>query len=239
MTSERIKNIDCHDIKSWHNKIFLTFDLDWVSDDVLNYTLDVIEKQNVAATWFITHHTPLLERIGANPNFEMGIHPNFNFLLKGDISNGKGSDEILDKILEIVPDSKSVRSHSLVQSTILQKCFADKNQTHDCNHFIPYQSEIEIKPWKLWNGLIKCPHFWEDDLMCAYGAIEQKLSLKTTMLQIFAFHPIHVFLNTENLNRYETARPYFNKYKKLKQYENRQKFGTRNFLLNLLQQLDK
>jgi len=36
---ELIKNIDIKDPNSWQNKIFLTFDIDWCSDEVLEYTL--------------------------------------------------------------------------------------------------------------------------------------------------------------------------------------------------------
>lgn len=59
---------------SSYQKIFLTFDIDWASDEVLEYCIDIIEKANVKATWFVTHETPLLERLRANPNFELGIH---------------------------------------------------------------------------------------------------------------------------------------------------------------------
>ena len=74
---------------SSYEKVFLTFDIDWASDFVLEYCIDLIESAQVKATFFVTHETPLLERLRENPNFELGIHPNFNPLLEGDFRYGK------------------------------------------------------------------------------------------------------------------------------------------------------
>jgi len=43
MKFENIKNIDISNPSTWQDKIFLTFDLDWCSDEMLSYTLDIIE----------------------------------------------------------------------------------------------------------------------------------------------------------------------------------------------------
>ena len=67
--------------ETWRGRVFLTLDLDWACDGVLEDTIDLVEGEDVSATWFVTHDTPLLERIRSNPRFELGIHPNFNGLL--------------------------------------------------------------------------------------------------------------------------------------------------------------
>ena len=76
-----IKLINCQDPHTWRGKIFLTFDLDWCHDEVLRYLLDSLEQRNLSATFFVTHQTDLLERMRNNSQFELGIHPNFNYLL--------------------------------------------------------------------------------------------------------------------------------------------------------------
>jgi len=86
---ENIKNINIENHLSWENKIFLTFGLDWCSDEVLFYTLEIIEKYDIKATFFITHYTSLLEKIRKNSNIELGIHTNFNYLLSGDFRYGQ------------------------------------------------------------------------------------------------------------------------------------------------------
>ena len=202
-----IRNIDVDREQTWKNDVFLTFDIDWASDSILNHCIDIVEKAEVHATWFVTHETPVLGRLRENPKFDLGIHPNFNFLLNGQSSEQPNAEKIVDEILRIVPEAKTVRSHSMTQSTGLLKLFHDKGMTHDCNHFIPYQSGMDIKPWALWTGLTKVPYFWEDDLECVYGHQRPVLDLMNMPgLKVFDFHPIHVFLNTEDLDRYERTR---------------------------------
>jgi len=120
---ELIKNINIKDSKSWENKIFLTFDIDWCSDEVLEYTLDLLDQFDAKATFFVTHQTKLLDRIEKNENFELGIHPNFNFLLNGDFRYGKSMGEIVRYYLEIVPNAVSVRSHSMTQNSNILDLF--------------------------------------------------------------------------------------------------------------------
>lgn len=184
--------------------IVLTLDIDWACDEVLADCIDLVEEAAAPATWFVTHNTPLLHRLRANDNFELGIHPNFNPLFEG---NGKGAEQVIDEILAIAPEAVSVRSHSMVQSSRLLELFRRKGLRFDCNHFIPEQSGIILKPWRLWNGMIKVPHFWEDDAACIYdaGAAVRDL-VRRDGLKVFDFHPIHVFLNTEDLARYDQTR---------------------------------
>ena len=123
MKFSKIENISLTDEMTWMNNIFITLDIDWCSDDVLANSIDLLEKYDVSATWFVTHETPLLERLRENSKFELGIHPNFNFLLNGEQNNGRTSEEVIDRLLELVPDAKSVRSHSMTQSSVLLELF--------------------------------------------------------------------------------------------------------------------
>ena len=80
---------------SWQDQIFLTFDIDWALDAVLHDTIDLVEEAGVAATWYATHETPVLERLRSCQNYELGIHPDFNFLLEGDWRNGRNTGEVI------------------------------------------------------------------------------------------------------------------------------------------------
>lgn len=208
MKTSTISKIQAHDESTWKDTIFLTFDIDWAHDDVLSDTIDLVEKADVAATWFVTHDTPVLKRLRENPKFELGIHPNFNFLLEGDRRNGGNGREVIERMMAIVPEAKSVRSHSMTQSSILLELFVEVGLTHDVNHFVPHHAGIELKPWIVWNGLCKVPYCWEDDVQCLFGR-EDKMSdvMSLPGIKVFDFHPIHVFLNTESLERYELTRP--------------------------------
>jgi len=128
---------------TWETRFFLTFDIDWANDDVLADSIDLVEEANISATWFVTHDTPLLKRLRANSKFELGIHPNFNFLLNGDPSNGRNAEEVIDRLLCVVPEAKSVRSHSMTQSSHLLQLFVDRGIYYDCNHYIPKNAGLQ------------------------------------------------------------------------------------------------
>lgn len=234
-----ISQISVDDDATWKDSIFLTFDIDWAHDDVLSDTIDLVERAYVAATWYVTHDTPLLARLRQNPKFELGIHPNFNFLLEGDGRNGKNAQDVIERLMLVVPCARSVRSHSMTQSSGLLEAFKNAGLTHDVNHFIPNHLEFDISPWFLWNRMIRVPYVWEDDIHimhenCAPQREPVQLVHCYIGLKVFDFHPIHVFLNTESLDRYERTRSLHQTPKELikHRYEG---YGTRSRLIELLE----
>ena len=104
-----ISSIDLDKPRSWQDPSFITLDMDWCHDEVLYDTIHLLESSSVSATWFVTHKTKALERLRQNKNFEIGIHPNFNPLLAGDLANHRDAETILDQIFEIVPGSQVVK----------------------------------------------------------------------------------------------------------------------------------
>lgn len=226
---------ECKVKDNCNHKLYLTFDIDWACDEVLLDTIELVEHFGVAATWFVTHDTPLLERLRGNTKFELGLHPNFNSLLEGNCEVGLNAEKIIEDILKVVPEAKSVRSHSLTQNSRLQEIFIEKGLTHECNNLIPEQSNIILQPWKLWNGLLKVPHFWEDDAVCIYRNNTSITELlHRNGLKVFDFHPIHVFLNTESLSRYDETRQWHKSTSKLINHRY-SGHGTRSKLLQLLE----
>ena len=236
-TTHTISSINLSD--NFESKVFLTFDIDWAHDDVLSDTIDILDCYSVSATFFATHVSPTLERITANPLYELGIHPNFNPLIeKNSILN---CNSILEDIISIVPTAKSVRCHSMFQSSRILDIIASHNITHDVNHFIPYQSGINLLPWLHWNKLIRVPYFWEDDVHILYNSIASNNLTPRDILQqslpgikVFDFHPIHIFLNTDSLALYDNSRPYLHNPTRLQHFRN-PLFGTRNLLVDLLE----
>ena len=234
-----VSSIQIDNPSSWEDVIFLTFDIDWVHDRLLAETIDLVEQAHVKATWYVTHDTPLLDRLRANPKFELGIHPNFNFLLEGDARNGRNARDVIERLQTIVPEATSVRCHSMTQSSQLIALFKEMGLSHDANHFVPAQTGFELKPWKLWNDLIRVPYFWEDDLHVLYEYTGEPQSNPDELvrmgggLKVFDFHPVHVFLNTESLDRYEQTRPLHQTPDELIKHRY-QGYGTRNRLIELL-----
>lgn len=205
-----VREIDPDRPETWEGRLFLTLDIDWATDRVIEDSIELVESLGLRATWFVTHATPMVDRLRANPDFELGIHPNFNFLLEGDPRNGANAGEVIDRLLDLVPEARSVRSHAMTQSSNLTALFRDKGLTHDANHFIPEQTGIALKPWRHWWKLVKVPYFWEDDIHCLSETNTPMAELVGRPgLRVFDFHPIHLYLNTECMSRYEGARGSF------------------------------
>lgn len=240
----RISSID-PDIPDTYDRVFLTFDIDWAHDEVVHSAIDMVEKAGVEATWFITHASPIVNRLRGNPLFEIGIHPNFNFLLDGDKRNGGDIREVIDRLMNVCPEAKSLRSHSLSSSTKLLQLMPEYGLTHESNLYVPFSAGVtksSLVPFKLWNGVIRVPHIFEDDLHMLEGGGEKRsfngrimecLSLKGA--KVFDFHPIHVFLNSECFERYDSSRNVHHQPEELKllRYFGE---GTRRALTTLLEQ---
>ena len=221
----------------WSAEPYLSIDIDWAHDDVLADTIDLVELYRVPATWFVTHDTPLLARLRSHPAFELGIHPNFNCLLSGDGHAGRDATEVLDRLMAIVPEARSVRSHSTTQNSTLLDLFTRRGLTHECNTFIPVQAGMALKPWCLWTDLTRVPYFWEDDVACLYGPKSDDWPISRLVglpgIKVFDFHPVHIFLNTEHMDRYEKTRAWHRAPQELRdhRYEGE---GSRTRFLELL-----
>ena len=187
------------------NKIIaFTTDIDWACDEIILDLLNIFEENKIKLTIFSTHKTEVLRNINEDL-FEIGIHPNFNLLLNRD---GKNADEIMNDMLSIHPDSKGLRSHSGMRSSSLCELFKQKGLVYESNILLPYNNTI--KPFVLWNGLYQIPFNWEDDVHFLYNKSFENSGLNILDDNIvFNFHPIHVFLNSENQDRYLSAKPYY------------------------------
>jgi hypothetical protein len=228
---------------SWKDRLFFTIDIDWAHDEVLSDTIDLVDQAGVHATWFVTHDTPVLNRLRANRRYELGIHPNFNWLLRGNTRQCADAREVIARVQAIVPDARCLRSHSIVQSSGLLQNFSDTGFTHDVNKFIPASAGIPLKPWRLWNGMVRVPYNREDVVTCLYqekamAAPEVAETLRMGGLHVFDFHPIHTFFNTETMQRYERTRDLHHSPKELQMQRNPGK-GARTWLMELLYSMDE
>lgn len=231
----RISDIDLSDERSWKGKIFLTLDIDWAADFVLADTIDLLERSAVPATWFATHPTPMLERIRANPLFEIGVHPNFNPLLFSGARGDAGT--VVRDALALAPGCRAVRSHSVAQSTGILAAFAGEGLKYDCNMLIPWDAGMTLRPWRYWeSGMVRVPYLWEDDVTCLYGwplDADTDYWYQPDGINVLDFHPIHLYLNSESLDRYEASRAVQRDADKLLDFRS-ETAGARTFLENLL-----
>ena len=236
MRLSRIDTIDPADETTWAESLFVTVDLDWCADEILADTLDLLDRSRAPATLFVTHDTPVLDRIRNNPLWELGIHPNFNPLLSGDASGGADATEVIGRCLDLVPGARSVRSHALVQSTYLLREFSRLGLRYDCNTYIGHGAGIELAPISHFDGsLVRVPHLFEDDINLAQGPTWDHEAITTAAgLVVLDFHPIHVFLNTETVERYESTRAHHRDVDALRSHVNQRATGTRDLFRAIL-----
>ncbi len=187
------------------NRVVLTFDEDWAPEIALDFTANLLIENHVKSTWFITNDSPVLSKLRKRTDlFELGIHPNF---LPGS-SHGNSIETVLKYCLDIVPEAISVRSHSLFQSSHIIASIIDTNKIqNDVSLFLPETPFINSVVYRIGNKqLNRYPYYWEDDyqLMAREPVWDLNHFLSSgSGLKIFNFHPIHVFLNTVDLNNYK------------------------------------
>jgi hypothetical protein len=186
----------------------ITFDVDWAPDWTVELCANMCAAARVAATFFATHNSTVLSTLRRNPLFELGIHPNF---LPGS-SHGDSTRGVLDHCLEFVPEAISFRTHSLVQSTPLFECIADHYPQLGVDvslllYRCPQLSCFEMPFGASRRRLRRVPYGWEDDV----AAIDvswnwDHVPVPRPGVEVYAFHPIHVALNSNSIAPYRNLR---------------------------------
>jgi len=198
------------------NKIVLSFDLDWASDEVIDYTYQKVKKAGVKATFFVTHPTPMIEKFTNDPKVQLGLHPNFNsFFSSEEKESVKESFEYLSNLKRsLLPSTKIIRSHSLTTSSLLLSQFWELGFEISSNYAMYGQSGI--CPFHHPSGMVEMPIFFGDDGYISFKNSKYLPSFSDEYLlesdfigfRNFNFHPIHVALNTISIKQYNESRPY-------------------------------
>jgi hypothetical protein len=185
------------------NEFLVTLDVDWAPDWACEAVADELERREVRATWFVTHATPVLERLRARPELhELGVHPNF---LPGS-THGDGAGAVLEHVLGIVPEAVSVRSHGLFQWGDLFRLLIERGLRVDSSTFLPGLPGIRpVTQWRGRKSLLRVPFYFSEDHEVERPSPRLELAphLAVRGLKVFTFHPIHVCLNSAGAGPYE------------------------------------
>jgi hypothetical protein len=220
--------------------IYLTFDIDWVADEAIEWTAGLLQDLRVpGATFFATHDTPALTRL-RDRSFEIGMHPNLLPLLFGPRADEHTDVRtVLRQLRCVVPDAVSVRCHGLLHGHALSRVFQDEGFTHESNVMIPWSSGMMLQPYEFPPGMVQLPYNWGDYLHCVHTPPAQRLSasdyLRLPGLKIMNFHPVHVYLNTCSPDMYAQARSATADIARLRTFRNEREAGVRDFLIELVQ----
>jgi hypothetical protein len=187
---------------------FITIDVDWAPDFMIEAMADRLISAGVCATWLITHSSPALQRLRNHPHlFELGIHPNF----QAGSTHGATPEEVIDQCLDLVPEAKTVRTHGLVQSSNLLGLLATRGgiQT-DLSIFLPHLPSVHPTPfrWQNWE-ILRIPYVWEDDCEMSEPVAQwhgPDLAEEGRGPRIINLHPALVYLNWDSLAGYHEMR---------------------------------
>jgi hypothetical protein len=189
----------------------ITFDIDWAPDCAIDFTAGLLKERGVKSTWFVTHLSPAVERLRARPElFELGIHPNF---MPGS-SHGTEPEIVLRNCMSFVPDAVSVRTHGLLQSgNLFDSVMSLTPISCDVSLFLPLSRRVDVVKYERFGQVLwRIPYVWEDDYIMeaspvdarsddVFSGFDEALS-KASGVQVFNFHPIHVFLNSTSMDKY-------------------------------------
>jgi len=171
----------------------LTFDTDWVPQFVMDHVWERLRARPVPATVFCTSAYKFPDDL----ELEAGLHPNF---MPGS-THGASEDECLSHLRALYPQAKGSRSHRLFWHSGLRGRLMGHGIRYDASTFCPLQPHLE--PWDLY-GFTKLPVWWGDGFHLLRGLGTARFAppgLETPGLKILVFHPIHIYLNTAELER--------------------------------------
>ena len=139
----------------------------------------------------------------SDPNFEVGIHPNF----LPESTQGSSHEAVLDYCIDIVPDARSMRMHSLFQSSPLLSLVSIKypQVETDVSLFLPFHDNLQpVMKYEQDRSMTRLPYYWEDD----NAAVDPTWRWDSPPppsngLKIFDFHPVLVALNIDDLKPYQ------------------------------------
>ena len=226
------------------NEHVLTFDIDWAPDFAIKFVANELAKKKIKSTWFVTHSSPAIEELKNDDLIELGIHPNF----LPNSTHGKTIQDVLKNLLEIIPNARCIRTHGLYNSSYLYREIA-RYETLSIDSSILMPEISNLRPHTIYfedaaSPLIRMPIFWEDDIEM-YNPKKswdfQNTKYHVEGMKIYNFHPIHIFVNSENIGIWEQLKSISNSIELeqdlVTKYINKKSKGVKNLFESLCEHI--
>lgn len=180
--------------------IHLTVDQDWAPEWATLEVHEVVRRAGIRATFFVTHDCPSLKVLRDSGLWELAIHPNFPPGAKR-----KERWELIQRLRSIVPEAVGVRAHGLLRSTAIWNEYVEAGLLYDSSDLMDGQDHL--RPMETWNGLVRLPIFWSDDVALRYGRPSGvDLAGVPKGMRIYVFHPVLIALDALTLGPYEALK---------------------------------
>jgi len=105
-----------------------------------------------------------------------------------------------------------MRTHQLVQSTpLLMEVIKTTDILADCSLYLPHASAaVPTVMWYEGRPLVRIPYVWEDDFEVERPRPIWRLrEMADLPVNVFGFHPIHIFLNSTSMDSYRRLKKEF------------------------------
>jgi hypothetical protein len=185
-------------------RFVLTGDVDWASEHCIQSYIDHAACHGIVPTLFVTHRSAAIERAAAAGKVHLGIHPNF---LAGS-THGTTTEEILDHVLDLVPEPVASRSHCFSDDSHVAQALARRGIAVDSNICCHLQAGLPVL--NHWNGVKRLPVFFEDDAHWEQGGTwafaDHRAVFASPGLKILNFHPFLWTLNVPDAEFYAAHR---------------------------------
>ena len=218
-------------------KIHFTFDTDWCPDYMIEDVLNELKKLNIKATFFITNKSDIIDEL-IKQKHSIGIHPNLVM-----DKNIKQSLKKIEKLIDIIPNAKFIRTHALHMNTyLLINIFKEfKNIQYDFSTLTYKSKNIELCEFIFDKIKIRRVNYnWEDSIAIHDKNFNWGIAKFFSKKNIYNFHPIHTFFNTPSYKFYVKLKK---ELKINKNFLNEKKFkykkqGVKNFFDTILKKSD-
>tara|TARA_B110000008_G_scaffold270309_1_gene300428 strand:- start:185 stop:961 length:777 start_codon:yes stop_codon:yes gene_type:complete len=183
-------------IYSWsEDPIFcFTSDVDWASEEVLEYSHKALSGENLNITYFNTHPSSFINSLAKSGEVRQLIHPNF----LPNSSHGESFLEVMEYCRRLVPDADGFRTHRYFEVNDIMDEYAKRGFKFFSNHCL--RCEENITPLHHRSGMVSIPIFFEDG---GYLIMEPDLNtdilknrLDSPGLKVINFHAAHMVFNT-------------------------------------------
>ena len=170
-------------------KIFLTFDVDWAPEFMIENVLEILDAYDVSATFFATHDSQILKTVTSDDRYEIAHH----IFLDPFSDQGTNIQEASVYLRKHYPDAVGNRFHLLAYSYRDLQALSPLGYRYDvstlrlnCPYLLPtYHHDLDM---------VLLTYAWEDGI-CENSGFKMEIPFNGPGVKIFNFHPLNVYIN--------------------------------------------
>lgn len=210
------------------DEVVVTVDTEWCPDPVIADTVDLLDDHGVSATLFSTHD----DGVDADGH-ERALHPNF-------LADDTTEVEALDTVARAYPDATGLRSHGMYVHSPLRAEYEAYGIGYESNYAAYLVDALE--PFWMFGEAVQFPVYFMDDTWLRLRADPDALPSVDELLcgpglRVLDFHPVHVYLNTPDIDYYRARKDAYHDPDRLRE-ERYEGLGVRDLFVEVLERLD-